>query len=418
MHKFYIYGPTKLTGKVVISGSKNAALPILFSSLLAEKEVRISNIPKLKDVDTTLKILHHFGVKFLFRKSLYINAQKINLFHAPYELVKKMRASIWALGPLLARFGKGKIFFPGGCQIGSRPINLHIFGLKKLGAKIILKNNYIKAYVKGKLKGNKINMAKISVGATVTVMSAATLAIGKTTITNAACEPEIIDTAKFLNTLGANIKGAGTKKITIIGVDSLGGGKYSIISDRIETGTFLVAAAISRGNILCHKVQPKFLENILKKLRETGAEIKIGLDWVSLNMNNKRPKSVVLTTSPYPGFPTDMQAQFTLLNMVSKGIGIIKETIFENRFMHVPELIKMGGKAEIKNNKLISYGTKKLFGTKVIATDLRSSASLVLAGCIAEGKTLIENIYHIDRGYEFIENKLISLGAKIKRIVS
>lgn len=417
MEKFCIKGPTKLSGIIDISGSKNAALPIIFSTLLTENKVKIFNIPKLKDIDVAINLLNYLGVYTLMNKSfLCIHAKNINSFCVPYKLVRFIRASIWILGPLLARFGKGEVFQPGGCQIGSRPINLHIFGLKKLGAIIQIKKNCIKAYVNGKLKGNHIIMKKISVGATITTMIAATLAIGITTIDNAACEPEIIDTANFLNTIGAKIKGAGTKKIIIKGVDKLIGGKYSIIADRIEAGTFLVAAAISRGKILCDKIQPDILLSTLKKLKEAGAEIKTGLNWISLNMHGQRPKSVNLKTKPYPGFPTDMQAQFTLLNLVSKGKGIITETIFENRFKHVTELIKMGAKAKIKNNQIICYGTKKLFGTKVIATDLRASASLVLAGCIAQGITLVDCIYHIDRGYECIEKKLQSIGANITRI--
>lgn len=416
INKFRINGPKKLSGEVVISGSKNAALPILFSSLLTDKEVKICNVPKLKDIESAIKLLNYFGVKIKINKAIYINASNINIFCAPYNLVKKIRASFWALGPLIARFGKGKISFPGGCDIGPRPIDLHIFGLKKLGAKIKYEKNYIKAYVKGKLKGNHIILKKVSVGATVSIMSAATLAKGITVIENAACEPEIVDTANFLNTIGANIKGAGTSKIVILGVNNLKGGEYTIISDRIETGTFLVAAAISRGNIFCYKAQPNILNNILKKLQEAGADIKIGLNWIHLNMHGKKPKAITVKTAPYPGFPTDMQALFTLLNIIAKGTGIITETIFENRFMHVPELIKMGANAKIKKNKIICYNTKKLFGTNVFATDLRSSASLVLAGCIAEGTTIVDSIFHIDRGYEFIENKLKSIGADIKRI--
>lgn len=418
MEKFYIKGPTKLSGKVVISGAKNAALPILFSTLLTENKVKIFNIPKLKDIDIAIKILNYLGVKTLKNQSfLHIHSKNIKPFSIPYELVKAIRASILILGPLLARFGQGKIFYPGGCKIGKRPINLHIFALKKLGAIVKIKKNYIKAYVRGKLKGNHIIMKRISVGATLTTMIAATLAKGITTIDNAASEPEILDTANFLNTLGAKINRTGNHKIVIEGVKYLKGGEYSIISDRIEAGTFLVAAAISKGKILCYKISPIILFDILQKLQQAGAEIKTGIDWVSLNMHGKRPNAIAVTTAPYPGFPTDMQAQFTLLNMISKGRGIITETIFENRFMHVPELIKMGAKAKIKRNQIICYGTKNLFGTKVIATDLRASASLVLAGCIAKGTTLVDCIYHIDRGYEIFEKKLKSIGANIQRII-
>lgn len=329
-----------------------------------------------------------------------------------------MRASIWALGPLVARFGRGQVSLPGGCAIGARPVDLHITGLEQLGAEITLDEGYVKARVDGRLKGAHIVMDKVSVGATITIMTAAVLAEGKTIIENAAREPEIEDTANFLNTLGAKISGAGTDSITIEGVERLGGGTYQILPDRIETGTFLVAAAVSRGRVVCRNAKPDTLDAVLAKLREAGADIETGEDWISLDMHGKRPKAVTLRTAPHPGFPTDMQAQFSLLNLVADGAGMITETIFENRFMHIPELIRMGAHAEIESNTVLCHGVDKLSGAQVMATDLRASASLVLAGCIAEGTTIVDRIYHIDRGYENIEAKLQGLGAKIERLHS
>ena len=418
MDKFCVQGPACLNGSVTISGAKNAALPILFATLLAENIVEIKNVPKLHDIDTTIKLLIHFGAKIQRDSSIYIDATNINVFCAPYDLVKTMRASIWSIAPLIARFGQAQVSLPGGCAIGARPVDLHIFGLEKLGANISIKEGYIKASINGRLKGTLIVMEKISVGATITVMSAATLAIGTTIIKNAAREPEIVDTANFLNALGAKISGAGSDKIIIDGVNYLNTNYiiYSVLPDRIETGTFLVAGAISGGKVLCKNTNPDIMDAILVKLDDAGADITSGKDWVKIDMHSKRPKSINVRTAPYPGFPTDMQAQFTLLNLISNGIGIITETIFENRFMHVPELIRMGANAKIENNTVICKGVKKLFGVQVMATDLRASASLVLAGCIAQGTTFIDRIYHIDRGYEYIEKKLKGIGASIKRI--
>ncbi|GLY60543.1 UDP-N-acetylglucosamine 1-carboxyvinyltransferase [Pectobacterium brasiliense] len=416
MDKFRVQGPTRLAGEVTISGAKNAALPILFAALLAEEPVEIQNVPKLRDIDTTMKLLGQLGARVERNGSVHVDASEVNVFCAPYDLVKTMRASIWALGPLVARFGQGQVSLPGGCAIGARPVDLHIYGLEQLGAQIVLEEGYVKATVDGRLKGAHIVMDKVSVGATVTIMSAATLAEGTTIIENAAREPEIVDTANFLNTLGAKISGAGTDKITIEGVTRLGGGVYRVVPDRIETGTFLVAAAVSRGQIMCRNTRPDTLDAVLAKLREAGAEIEIGEDWISLDMHGKRPKAVTVRTSPHPGFPTDMQAQFSLLNLVAEGTGVITETIFENRFMHVPELIRMGAQAEIESNTVICHGVDKLSGAQVMATDLRASASLVLAGCIAEGVTIVDRIYHIDRGYDRIEDKLRALGANIERV--
>ncbi|WP_392565945.1 UDP-N-acetylglucosamine 1-carboxyvinyltransferase [Utexia brackfieldae] len=416
MDKFLVKGRAALCGEVNISGAKNAALPILFASLLAQEPVTIRNVPKLKDIDTTLELLSRLGVKIQQNGSVHIDASQIDNYCAPYELVKTMRASIWALGPLVARFGEGQVALPGGCAIGARPVDLHISGLEKLGATITLDEGYVKATVKGRLTGAHIFMDKVSVGATVTIMSAAALAEGKTVIENAACEPEIIDTAKFLNALGAKISGAGSDRITIEGVEALHGGEHTVLPDRIETGTFLIAAAVSRGKITCRHTCPDFLDAVLAKLTEAGAKIETGDDWITLDMQGKRAKAVNIHTAPYPGFPTDMQAQFSLLNIVAEGSGVIKETIFENRFMHIPELIRMGAKAEIEGNTLITHGVETLKGAEVMATDLRASASLVIAGCIASGKTVIDRIYHIDRGYEKIEDKLHGIGADIERI--
>ncbi|MEX5409741.1 UDP-N-acetylglucosamine 1-carboxyvinyltransferase [Atlantibacter hermannii] len=418
MDKFRVQGPCRLQGEVTISGAKNAALPILFAALLAEEPVEIQNVPQLKDIDTTMKLLSQLGTKVERNGSVWIDASSVNIFCAPYELVKTMRASIWALGPLVARFGQGQVSLPGGCAIGARPVDLHIVGLEQLGAEIKLEEGYVKASVQGRLKGAHIVMDKVSVGATVTIMSAATLAEGTTIIENAAREPEIVDTANFLNTLGAKITGMGTDRIVIEGVERLGGGVYRVLPDRIETGTFLVAAAISGGKVVCRNTRPDTLDAVLSKLREAGADIEVGEDWISLDMHGKRPKAVNVRTAPHPAFPTDMQAQFTLLNLVAEGTGVITETIFENRFMHVPELIRMGAHAEIESNTVICHGVEKLSGAQVMATDLRASASLVLAGCIAQGSTYVDRIYHIDRGYERIEEKLRGLGASIERVKS
>ena len=419
MDKFRVKGPSVLQGEVTISGAKNAALPILFAAILAEEPVELHNVPELRDIDTSVKLLTRLGAK-IERKgtTLRVDSSEINEYCAPYDLVKTMRASIWALGPLVARFGHGQVSLPGGCAIGARPVDLHITGLEQLGAKITLDEGYVKAEVDGRLTGNTIVMDKVSVGATITIMCAAALAKGKTVIENAAREPEIEDTAVFLNALGAKITGAGTDHVVIEGVERLGGGSHTVVPDRIETGTFLIAAAVSRGKILCRNAKPDTLDAVLAKLREAGAEIETGDDWISLDMKGQRAKAVTFRTAPHPGFPTDMQAQFSLLNLVAEGSGMITETIFENRFMHIPELIRMGAHAEIESNSVLCHGVEKLSGAQVMATDLRASASLVLAGCIAEGTTIVDRIYHIDRGYEHIEEKLRGLGADIERIHS
>ncbi|MFD2178820.1 UDP-N-acetylglucosamine 1-carboxyvinyltransferase [Veronia pacifica] len=416
MQKFRVEGGGPIQGEVAISGAKNAALPILFAALLAEEPVEVANVPKLRDIDTTMELLSRLGAKVSRNGSVYVDASGVDNFCAPYDLVKTMRASIWALGPLVARFGEGQVSLPGGCAIGARPVDLHIHGLEQLGAKITLEEGYVKASVRGRLKGAHIVMDKVSVGATVTIMAAATLAEGTTVIENAAREPEIEDCAAFLNTLGAKISGAGSDSITIEGVERLGGGYHKVVADRIETGTFLVAAAVSGGKIICRNTSARLLESVLAKLEEAGAAVETGDDWISLDMTDRHLKAVNIRTAPHPGFPTDMQAQFSLLNLMAKGTGVITETIFENRFMHIPELQRMGAHAEIEGNTVICGDCDGLSGAQVMATDLRASASLVIAGAIAKGTTVVDRIYHIDRGYDRIEDKLRPLGVNIERI--
>lgn len=417
MEKFRVHGPFTLSGTVDISGAKNAALPILFAAILAEEPVVLTNVPKLKDVDTTFKILRKLGVVVERDEqgTVHIDASKIDHYIAPYELVKTMRASIWALAPLLTRFHQGQVSLPGGCTIGARPVDMHIAGLEKMGANITLDEGYVKAEVSGRLNGARVLMDKVSVGATLSVMMAATLAKGTTIIENAAREPEVVDTAIFLNKMGAKISGAGSDMITIEGVERLGGCEHHIVPDRIETGTFLVAAAISGGRITCRGTKADTLDAVIEKLREAGMQVDVTENTITLDSLGNRPKAVNIRTMPHPGFPTDMQAQFTLLNAIANGTSKITETIFENRFMHIPELIRMGAKAEIEGNTAICYGVDTLSGAEVMATDLRASISLVLAGCIANGETIVDRIYHIDRGYENIETKLQKLGARIER---
>lgn len=417
MEKFRVHGPFTLSGSVDISGAKNAALPILFASILAEEPVVLTNVPKLKDVETTFKILRKLGVHVERDEqgAVHIDARQLTHYVAPYELVKTMRASIWALAPLLARFHQGQVSLPGGCTIGARPVDMHIAGLEKMGATITLDEGYVKAEVNGRLNGVRVLMDKVSVGATLSVMMAATLAKGTTLIENAAREPEVVDTALFLNKMGAKISGAGSDLITIEGVEHLSGCEHHIVPDRIETGTFLIAAAISGGRITCHGTKADTLDAVIEKLREAGMQVDVHEDSITLDSLGMRPKAVNIRTMPHPGFPTDMQAQFTLLNAVAEGTSKITETIFENRFMHIPELIRMGAKAEIEGHTAICYGVEHLSGAQVMATDLRASVSLVLAGCIANGETIVDRIYHIDRGYENIEAKLQQLGARIER---
>ena len=417
MEKFRVTGPATLSGSVNISGAKNAALPILFAAILATEPVTLTNVPVLKDVDTTFKILRKLGVvaERAENGDVHIDSSKIDHYIAPYELVKTMRASIWALAPLVARFHEGQVSLPGGCTIGARPVDMHIAGLEKMGATIELDEGYVKATSNGRLHGAQIYMDKVSVGATLSVMMAGTLAEGTTIIENAAHEPEIVDTAIFLNAMGAKISGAGTGTITIEGVERLTGCTHRIVADRIETGTFLIAAAVSGGKLTCHGTKADTLEAVMEKLREAGMEVTVTEDTITLDSKGQRPKAVNIRTMPHPGFPTDMQAQFTLLNAIAEGTSRITETIFENRFMHIPELNRMGAKGEIEGNTAICLGVEKLKAAEVMATDLRASISLVLAGCIAEGETIVDRIYHIDRGYEHIEEKLRGLGATIER---
>lgn len=419
MEKLIIQGGNPLNGEIRISGAKNAALPILAASLLSSGPVKISNIPHLQDVTTIVSLLGQMGVKITLdeRANIVIETNKLDSFHAPYDLVRTMRASVLVLGPLLSRFGEAQVSLPGGCAIGSRPVDQHLKGLQAMGADILLENGYIKAKAR-KLHGASIVMEMITVTGTENIMMAGVLAKGQTVIHNAAREPEVADLANFLNALGAKISGAGTSTIVIEGVDELTGGSYSVLPDRIETGTYLAAAAITRGKIKVKNTRPDLLEAVLLKLEETGAFIETGDDWISLDMRGNRPRAINISTAPYPAFPTDMQAQIMAVNCVAEGAGAITETIFENRFMHVQELQRMGADITLKGNTAICVGTDKLHGAPVMATDLRASASLVLAGLAASGETHINRIYHIDRGYECIEEKLTQLGARIHRMPS
>ncbi|MDH5516638.1 MAG: UDP-N-acetylglucosamine 1-carboxyvinyltransferase [Gammaproteobacteria bacterium] len=417
MNKLIIQGGTPLNGDVRISGAKNAVLPILAATLLADGVAIIDNVPHLHDVTTTVELLGCMGVQVVMgeKLSLEVDPSTITNFCAPYDLVKTMRSSILVLGPLLARFGEAEVSLPGGCAIGSRPVNLHIKGLQDMGAEIEVVNGVIKAKA-ARLKGARIVLDIVTVTGTENLMMAAALADGITILENAAREPEIVDLANFLNAMGAKVSGAGTDTITIEGVESLKGVRYRVLPDRIETGTFLVAAAISGGRITVKDTDPTLLDVVLDKLVEAGADIEVGEDWITLDMHGKRPKAVNIRTAPYPAFPTDMQAQFTALNVVAEGTSTIVETVFENRFMHVQELQRMGADIELEGNTAIVKGVEKLTGAPIMATDLRASASLILAGVFAEGETIVERIYHIDRGYELIEEKLAQLGAKIRRV--
>lgn len=416
MQKLVITGGRALRGEVVISGAKNAALPILMASILATEDVQIDNVPALQDVKTSMKLLADLGVNSeqLSLNSYLIHPQQLTNHIASYDLVKTMRASILILGPLLARHGKAQVSLPGGCAIGARPVNLHIEGLREMGAHITVENGYIHAEVEDRLQGATIVMDTVSVTGTENLMMAATLAKGVTTIENAAREPEVVDLAKFLNTLGADIRGAGTDTIKIHGVEKLHGGHYSVQPDRIETGTFLVAALATGGDVTCKNTDPSMLDAVMKKLTEAGAIISKGDDWIRLQAP-ERPRPVNVITAPHPAFPTDMQAQFCALNAIADGTGWVRETIFENRFMHVPELQRMGANIELEGNTAICKGVAKLEGAQVMCTDLRASASLVIAGLVAEGETTVQRVYHIDRGYETIEKKLTALGAQIER---
>jgi UDP-N-acetylglucosamine 1-carboxyvinyltransferase len=416
MDKLVIQGGAPLSGEVRISGAKNAALPILCASLLTREPLKIGNVPHLHDVTTMLNLLGQMGVAVSLHEKMEVEltAEPLSNPVAPYELVKTMRASILVLGPMLARAGEARVSLPGGCAIGVRPVDLHIKGLQAMGAEIVIEHGYIHARAK-RLKGARIFMDLVSVTGTENLMMAATLAQGSTVIENAAREPEVVDLANCLNAMGARIRCAGSDMITIEGVDKLHGAHYRIMPDRIETGTFLVAAAATGGRIRLKDTRSDILDALLEKLREAGADIESGDNWVSLKMNGEL-KAVNVHTAPYPGFPTDMQAQFMVLNSVAHGASTVTETIFENRFMHVQELRRMGAKIEVEGNTAMVQGVAQLDGAKVMATDLRASASLVLAGMVARGETVVDRVYHLDRGYECIEEKLSQLGARIKRV--
>jgi UDP-N-acetylglucosamine 1-carboxyvinyltransferase len=417
LNKLLIQGGTRLNGEIRISGAKNAVLPILAGTLLADGPAIIENVPHLHDVTTTVELLGCMGVQVVIdeKLSIEVDCSTIENYVAPYHLVKTMRSSILVLGPLLARYGQAEVSLPGGCAIGSRPVNLHIKGLQDMGADVEVKNGYIHAEA-SRLKGARLVMDIVTVTGTENLMMAAALADGVTVIENAAREPEVIDLANFLNAMGAKISGAGTDTITVEGVEKLTGTRYRVLPDRIETGTYLVAAAISGGKIKVKDTDPKLLDAVIDKLREAGAEITCGEDWIELDMHGKRPKAVNIRTAPFPAFPTDMQAQFAALNTIAEGTSTIVETVFENRFMHVQELQRMGADIEVEGNTAIVRGVNKLTAAPVMATDLRASASLIMAGLIAEGETEVQRIYHIDRGYEIIEEKLSQLGANIRRI--
>lgn len=418
MDKLIISGGRRLEGEIRISGSKNSSLPILAATLLADTPITIGNLPHLQDVTTLIELLGRMGVHLIIndRMQIEVDPSTITSLHAPYELVKTMRASILVLGPLLAHFGEARVSLPGGCAIGSRPVDLHLRGLEAMGAEITVNNGDVFAKSNGRLKGAHLMLDTVTVTGTENLLMAATLASGTTVIENAAREPEVVDLANCLSKMGAKIQGAGTSTLIIEGVPSLKGIEHDVIADRIETGTYLIAAAATRGRIRIKDTDPSILDAVLRKLEEAGAKIETDATTITLDMEGRRPKAVSLRTAPYPAMPTDMQAQFTALNTIADGVGTITETVFENRFMHVQEMNRMGAKIEVQGNTAICHGVEKLKGAPVMATDLRASASLVIAGLVAEGDTTIERIYHIDRGYECIEEKLQSLGAVIHRV--
>ena len=419
MDKLQINGGIALEGEIRISGAKNATLPILAGALLADGSVTVGNVPHLQDVTTTIELLGRMGVSVTVdeRMRIEVDPTTIREYFAPYELVKTMRASILVLGPLVARFGHADVSLPGGCAIGARPVNIHVAGLQAMGADIHIENGYIRARAK-RLKGARLVLETVTVTGTENLMMAATLAEGETMIENAAREPEVVDLANFLISMGARIEGAGTDTIRIQGVERLSGTSYEVLPDRIEAGTYLVAGAITGGHIRLKHTRPEHLDAVVAKLQEAGARVEIGDSWIELDMRGRRPRAVDVRTAPYPAFPTDMQAQFAALNTVAEGVSTITETIFENRFMHMLEMRRMGAEIRLEGNTAIIRGVPKLTAAPVMATDLRASASLVLAGLVAEGATQVERIYHIDRGYECIEEKLQQLGAQIKRIAA
>ena len=418
MDKLLIRGGTKLRGEIYASGAKNSALPILAASLLADSPLKVGNLPHLNDVTTMLELLGSMGVDVMLSDEMevQVDTSSINNLNARYELVKTMRASILVLGPLLAKFQKATVALPGGCAIGSRPVNLHIDAMRAMGAQIDIEDGNIKASVKGRLKGAKIIFEPVSVTGTENVLMAASLAEGETIIENAAREPEVLDLANCLKAMGAKIEGAGTDQIKITGVDNLEGAAFSVMPDRVEVGTYLTAVAMTGGQVKIKSAKPEYLSSVISKLEQTGSVIRTGEDWVEIIMEEDKPEAISLTTGPYPSFPTDMQAQFVSLNAIAKGNSTVTETVFENRFMHVQEIARMGGNISLKGNTAVIEGIDRLNGAPVMATDLRASASLVLAGLVADGATTIDRIYHIDRGYERIEEKLKMLGADIERI--
>ena len=418
MDKLLIRGGTKLRGEIYASGAKNSALPILAASLLADSPLKVGNLPHLNDVTTMLELLGSMGVDVMLSDEMevQVDTSSINNLNARYELVKTMRASILVLGPLLAKFQKATVALPGGCAIGSRPVNLHIDAMRAMGAQIDIEDGNIKASVKGRLKGAKIIFEPVSVTGTENVLMAASLAEGETIIENAAREPEVLDLANCLKAMGAKIEGAGTDQIKITGVDNLEGAAFSVMPDRVEVGTYLTAVAMTGGQVKIKSAKPEYLSSVISKLEQTGSVIHTGEDWVEIIMDEDKPEAISLTTGPYPSFPTDMQAQFVSLNAIAKGNSTVTETVFENRFMHVQEIARMGGNIPLKGNTAVIEGIDRLNGAPVMATDLRASASLVLAGLVADGATTIDRIYHIDRGYERIEEKLKMLGADIERI--
>lgn len=418
MDRLHISGGVNLEGEIRIAGAKNSALPVLAASLLTHDSVKVCNMPHLFDITTMLELLGCMGVQRVVdeKMNVQVDSSTIGNLNAPYELVRTMRASILVLGPLLARYGQAEVALPGGCAIGSRPVNQHIAALKSMGAVIEVENGYIRARSDGKLKGSHVFMDIVTVTGTENVMMAATLAEGQTIIENAAREPEVVDLATCLNMMGADIRGHGTDTIVVNGVDELHGCSFAVMPDRIETGTYLIAAAATRGHIKVKDTSPHALESVLSKLEQAGASLRVGEDWIELDMRGRRPRAVSLRTAPYPAFPTDMQAQFTALNAVAAGTGSITETVFENRFMHVHEMNRMGASIRVEGNTVIVEGVESLNGAPVMATDLRASASLIIAGLVSENETTVDRIYHIDRGYECIEEKLQSLGARISRI--
>ena len=417
MNKLIIKGGIPLSGEVRVSGSKNAVLPILAGTLLADNPVIVRNVPHLHDVTTTMELLGRMGVSLTIgeKMSIEIDPTTLQNTFAPYELVKTMRASILVLGPLLARYGEAEVSLPGGCAIGARPVDMHLSGLEAMGATIDVEQGYIRARC-DRLHGARIVMDQVTVTGTENLMMAASLARGTTIIENAAREPEVVDLAEFINAMGGRVENAGTDMITIHGVDNLSGCDYSVLPDRIETGTYLVAAAITGGKVLVKRTDARLLDSVLAKLEEAGASIDIGDTWIELDMEGRKPKSVNIRTAPYPGFPTDMQAQFCALNAIAEGTGSVTETVFENRFMHIQEFVRLGAKVNLEGNTAIIKGVEGLNGAPVMATDLRASASLILAGLVAKGETVVDRIYHIDRGYDHIEEKLAGLGARIQRV--